>query len=295
MADSTVPIIIVNFNGGDLLTECVRSVLTSSVPVEVFVSDNGSTDGSIHFLKTVINDERLHIIYNNKNLGFAKANNRVLAGTKGDYLLFLNPDCLIQADTLKRLIAEMDSRPDVGMAGCFLRNLDGSEQAGCRRRVPTPWRTLVRIFFLDKLLPNHPKFQNISLSLTPLPGKPIGVEAISGAFMLVRRTAMDDVGLMDEGYFLHCEDLDWCMRFRQKGWKILFVPEVEVTHAKGTCSHTRPVRVEWHKHKGMVRFYRKFFRHQYPLPLMWCVICAVWLRFAAVAIVYSFRRMGRGG
>jgi len=293
MADPRVSVVIVNFNAGELLTECVRPVLSSNMPVEVFVSDNGSTDGSIHFLEDAIQDERLHIICNGKNLGFAKANNRVLAGTKGTHLLFLNPDCLIQADTLEHLIAKMDSRHDVGMAGCLICNPDGSEQAGCRRRVPTPWRTLVRLFFLDKLFPNHPKFQNISLSLTPLPDKPIEVEAISGAFMLVRRTAMEDVGLMDEAYFLHCEDLDWCMRFRQKGWKILFVPDVAITHAKGTCSHARPVRVEWHKHKGMVRFYRKFFRHQYPLPLMWCVICAVWLRFVAVAIVSSFRGIVR--
>jgi len=293
MADPRVSVVIVNFNAGELLTECVRSVLSSNMPVEVFVSDNGSTDESIRFLEDNIHDERLHIICNGKNLGFAKANNRVLADTKGGHLLFLNPDCLIQGDTLERLIAEMDSRHDVGMAGCLICNPDGSEQAGCRRRVPTPWRTLVRLFYLDKLFPNHPKFQNIALSLTPLPDKPIEIEAISGAFMLVRRTAMEDVGLLDEGYFLHCEDLDWCMRFRQKGWKILFVPDVEITHAKGTCSHARPVRVEWHRHKGMVRFYRKFFRHQYPLPLMWCVICAVWLRFIVIAIGSSFRGIVR--
>ena len=294
MAEKKTSVIIVNFNAGKFLMECVRVVLSSSVPVEVLISDNGSTDESISLLeKEMQEDSRYHVFKNKKNIGFASANNRVVSETTGEYILFLNPDCIVKPDTIERAISCIDSRPDVGMAGCLLRNLDGSEQAGCRRRVPTPWRTLVRLFYLDKLFPNHPRFQNIPMLLEPLPDKPIEVEAISGSFMLVRRTALDDVGLMDEGYFLHCEDLDWCMRFRQKGWKILFMPDVEATHIKGACSHTRPVRVEWHKHKGMVRFYRKFFRHQYPLLLMWLVICAVWLRFVAVAIVYSFRRIVR--
>jgi len=123
-----------------------------------------------------------------------------------------------------------------------------------------------------------------------LPDSPIKVEAISGAFMLVKRQALVDDGPMDEGYFLHCEDLDWCMRFRQKGWQILFVPGVGIVHHQGTCSHATPVRVEWHKHKGMVRFYRKFFRHQYPLLLMWCVIATVWTRFFLLALWLSWRR-----
>jgi len=286
-----VSIIIVNFNGGELLTECVRSVLSSTVAVEVFVSDNGSSDGSIYFLEQMIQDERLQIVQNGENLGFAAANNRIVPETKGNFLLFLNPDCLIGPDTLSRMLAEMESRDEVGMSGCLIRNLDGTEQAGCRRRVPTPWRTLVRMLCLDQLFPNHPKFESVIMHQRPLPEKPVYKEAISGSFMLVRRTAMDDVGLMDEGYFLHCEDLDWCMRFRQKGWKILFVPGVEVVHAKGVCSHARPVRVEWHKHKGMVRFYRKFFRHQYPFLLMWLVVLAVWLRFVVLAVILSLMKL----
>ncbi len=178
MGDPAISVVIVNFNAGELLTDCVRSVLTSSVPVQVIVSDNGSTDGSINILEESIRDERSNIIYNKENLGFAKANNRALADAQGDYLLFLNPDCLIQVDTLEHLIAEMGSRPEIGMAGCLIRNPDGSEQAGCRRRVPTPWRTLVRIFYLDKLFPHHQRFQNIPMSLEPLPEHPVEVEAI---------------------------------------------------------------------------------------------------------------------
>ena len=283
-------VIIVNFNCGTLLTDCVRSVLASTVPVEVFVSDNDSVDNSIQHLQQEICDNRLRIIMNGKNLGFAKASNMLLPKGNGDFLLFLNPDCLIKPDTVERMVRVLESRPDVGMAGCLLRNTDGSEQAGCRRRVPTPARTLVRILYLDRPFPFlHEK--GMLLYKEALPDEPQTVEAISGAFMLVRREALEDVGLMDENYFLHCEDLDWCMRFRMKGWKILFVPAVEAMHFKGACGINRPIRVEWHKHCGMVRFYRKFFRHQYPAPLMWLVICAVWGRFFAIASLIKVRKL----
>ncbi|MDX9817152.1 MAG: glycosyltransferase family 2 protein [Smithellaceae bacterium] len=125
----------------------------------------------------------------------------------------------------------------------------------------------------------------------PLPEKPIEVEAISGSFMLVKREAIDDVGVLDEGYFMHCEDLDWCMRFRQRGWKIIFVPEASVIHYQGTCSHARPVFVEWNKHKGMVRFYRKFFRHRYPGVLFWMVVSSVWIRFSMIAAYHALRKI----
>ena len=290
MSHSKVSVIIVNFNCGLLLTDCVRSVLASTVSVEVFVSDNGSVDDSIQYLQQEISDERLQITLNKSNLGFAKASNMLLPKGNGDFLLFLNPDCLIKPDTVERMVRVLESQPDVGMAGCLLRNTDGSEQAGCRRRVPTPARTLVRVLYLDRPFP-FLREKGTLLYKEALPDAPQTVEAISGAFMLVRREALEDVGLMDEAYFLHCEDLDWCMRFRRKGWKILFVPDVAITHHKGHCSHDRPIRVEWHKHKGMVRFYCKHFRHQYPAPLLWLVICAVWGRFFAIASFTSTRKL----
>jgi len=289
MDSVSVTVIIVNFNCGRLLTDCVRSVLASTVPVQVIVSDNGSTDGSIQYLRDKVTDERLQINMNGKNLGFARASNVVLPNADGDIILFLNPDCQIYPNTIKNMQNIVVQDSDAGMAGCLIRNTDGSEQAGCRRRVPTPVRTLIRVLHLDHPFP-FLREKGMLLHQEPLPDLPQPVEAISGAFMLVKREALEDVGLMDESYFLHCEDLDWCMRFRKQGWKILFVPDIEVTHAKGVCSRGRAVRVEWHKHKGMVRFYRKFFRHQYPLPLMVLVIAAVWMRFIALSVVLTARR-----
>jgi len=288
---SLVSVIIVNFNGGELLSLCVQSVLSSSIPLEVFISDNGSTDGSVARLRYRLGaDTRLSVIENHRNLGFSRANNLAAKLACGEYILYLNPDCILKGDTLPRMLAAMAAYPEAGMAGPLIRNPDGTEQAGCRRAVPTPWRTLVRVLNLNRLFPDHPRFRTFLLNKDPMLVEPVYIEAISGAFMFVRRQALKQVGPLDEGYFLHCDDLDWCMRFRQTGWKILFVPEVEVVHYQGECSKGRPIRILWYKHRGMVRFYRKFFRHQYPLPLMMLVVAAVWLRFSVLAVLELLRR-----
>ncbi len=287
-----ISVIIVNFNGGALLTESVRSVLASDVPVEVLVIDNASTDNSIYALRqSLADEERLSILENQSNLGFASANNIAAPHTKGDYLLFLNPDCIIGQDTIAQMVEIMDAHPKAGMAGSLILNVDGTEQKGCRRRVPTPWRTFVRVMGISKLLPDHPWFSDFDMASRPLPDSPVPVDAISGSFMFVRRSAMEAVGPMDEAYFLHCEDLDWCMRFRQQGYDVLFVPGVAVTHYKGVCGRDRPIRVMWHMHSGMVRFYRKFFRYKYSIALMWLVFAAVWGRFVALATLTNLRRL----
>lgn len=265
-----------------MLTEAVERALKSITPVEVFVADNGSKDDSIPLLrKTLGATSNLHISENHANLGFAGGNNHILSKAKGDYLLFLNPDCLIEPDTLSQMIDIMETHPDAGMAGCLIRNLDGSEQPGCRRYIPTPWRSMMRVLNLSQIFPKNASFQDFNLTGTPLPDGPVEIEAISGAFMLVRRSALEKVGPMDPNYFLHCEDLDWCMRFKQAGYQVLFVPNVVVTHVKGGCSSHRPIFVEWHKHKGMIRFYRKFFQQKYSSALMYLVFIAVWIRFLA--------------
>ncbi|MFP5440922.1 MAG: glycosyltransferase, partial [Gammaproteobacteria bacterium] len=226
-----------------------------------------------------------------KNLGFSGGCNVGIAASAAQHLLFLNPDCVLGPGALERLLEVLQSGPAIGMVGGLLLESDGAEQAGGRRAVPTPWRAFVRAFGLYRLGARWPVFSDVNLHEQPLPAQPVEVEAISGALMLVRRSAVDDTGPWDEGYFLHCEDLDWCMRFRQHGWKILFVPDAPVVHEKGVCSRSRPLFVEWHKHRGMARFYRKFFRDRYPLPLMWLVYAGVWLRFALVVLREQVRKI----
>lgn len=292
--DAAVPavgVIVVNYNAGDLLSACVGAVLGSEVPVEVVVSDNGSDDGSLEQLRALFStDPRLRILENRANLGFAAANNRVLPLVRADRLLFLNPDCLVGPDTLGRMLAFMDSRPDVGMAGCIVRNPDGSEQVASRRAIPDPWIALKRILRLDRLLPNRGG-RRLNLHHERLPAEPVEVEAISGSFMLVSRRALDAVGPLDEGYFLHCEDLDWFVRFRQGGWTIALVPDVSVIHHKGACSRRSPLLVERHKHRGMERFYRKFQAREYPMIFNRLVIFGIRAHFWSRVLVDTLSRM----
>ena len=290
---ATVSMVVVNYNAGKMLTDCV--VLGLKQAQEVIVVDNGSSDNSLAMLESSLgNDIRLTIIRNSNNLGFAVACNIGADVATGDYLLYLNPDCLLQKNTVAKLVESLNVNSSTGMAGGLLADPDGTEQAGGRRAIPTPWRSFVRAFGLSRFAARWPRlFYDFHLHKQPLPEKPINVEAISGACMMVKREAMVEVGHWDGGYFLHCEDLDLCMRFRQKGWDIVFVPDAPVVHYQGLCSSSRPVFVEWHKHKGMMRFYRQFFRHQYPGVLMWLVATGIWLRFSAVIVYYSFRRLSQ--
>ncbi len=283
-------VIIVNHNAGKLLGDCVQAILKQVR--EVIVVDNASTDGSLATLRTQNDQSALRLIESARNLGFAAACNLAVQAARQPYLLFLNPDSLPEPGALARMLKVLQQHPEAGMAGGLLKNPDGSEQRGGRRALPTPWRSFVSAFGLTRFSGRWPHlFFDFNLHRQPLPQQPISVEAISGALMLVRREAMEAVGPWDEGYFLHCEDLDWCLRFHQKGWDILFVPDAPVVHYQGTSSRARPLFVEWHKHRGMLRFYRKFFRQHYPGPLMVFVAAGVWLHFGLVAIHHTGRRI----
>ncbi len=288
-----VSVVVVNYNAGSLLVDCIRAALPQVS--EILVVDNASSDSSVEDCVRQFADEPLlKFLHNDANLGFAAACNIGFKKSTGGFVLFLNPDCCLEEGVVSKLLQGLQSASNIGMAGGLFVNPDGSEQGGGRRAVPTPWRSFVRAFGLSQFADRWPKlFFDFHLHKQPLPDRPIEVEAISGACMLVKREAVADVGLWDEGYFLHCEDLDWCMRFRQKDWRILFVPTARMTHALGACSRSRPIFVEWHKHKGMIRFYRKFFRHQYPGILMGLVTVGVWLRFGLVAAYHTGKRAGR--
>jgi hypothetical protein len=286
-----ISVVIVNYNAGSLLTACIGAALPQVD--EVVIVDNASSDDSLAQLNMRFPDEaRVRIIRNRRNLGFAVACNQGAAVAKGDTIMFLNPDCVLDANAVSRLHdvlkGHSEGKPKVAMVGGLLVNPDGTEQGGARRAIPTPWRSFVKAFGLSRLAHHFPRlFFDFHLHNQPLPEHPVEVEAISGACMLVCRRAMLEVGPWDEGYFLHCEDLDWCMRFRQKGYRIVFVPDARITHAQGVCGRARPIFVEWHKHKGMMRFYRKFFRRQYPGILMGLVALGVWMRFTMKAGYYG--------
>ncbi|MDD2892337.1 MAG: glycosyltransferase [Halothiobacillaceae bacterium] len=284
MAMHDVSVVMVNYNAGSLLADSVAAALAQAG--QVVVVDNASTDTSLALMEARFPGiPRLTVIRNSANTGFAAACNLGMRQCDSRYILFLNPDCVLGERAVSHMVATFATHPGTGMVGGLLLNEDGSEQGGGRRAVPTPWRSFVRATGLSYFANRWPKlFYDFHLHKQPLPAAPIQVEAISGALMLVSREALEDVGEWDDNYFLHCEDLDLCMRFRRNNWHILFDSGAPAIHKQGACSRSRPVFVEWHKHLGMVRFYRKFFHHQYPGLMMGVVTVGVWMRFALVAI-----------
>ncbi|MFW9265737.1 glycosyltransferase family 2 protein [Pseudomonas sp. NR3] len=291
---SECDVIIVNYNAGDLLLASVRSAFAAGAS-KVIVVDNDSHDDSLMLLARIdAATGSPQIVRNATNLGFAAACNQGARLSEASNLLFLNPDTELAADAIDRMLQALCSSPGIGMVGGFLCNPDGSEQAGGRRVFPTPRRAFMRAFGLSRLSALFPSvLSDFLLHKEPLPRVPVAVEAISGACMLVKREAIESVGLWDEDYFLHCEVLDWCMRFHQAGWRVLFVPDARVMHVFGGCSRHRPYFVEWHKHLGFLRFYRKFFRRKYPTVLWVSVIIGVWLRFGLVVLRHATNRLGQ--
>lgn len=285
-----IDVVIVNYNAGHHLKTCLASLRNHQLN-RVVVVDNASSDTSLGDVCPSEYDFSTVVIRNERNLGFATACNIGIKNSSAPYLLFLNPDCSVAPLAIERLLQVLDSTGGIGMVGGMLCHPDGTEQRGGRRVFPTPRSAFVRAFGLSRLARIFPRyFSDFLLHNEPLPEVPVAVDAISGACMLVRRAAVGEVGLWDEGYFLHCEDLDWCMRFREKGFQIMFVPDARVFHQLGACSQARPIFVEWHKHRGMLRYYRKFFRDRYSAVMWGMVVAGVWLRFVFVAARHGIRR-----
>jgi GT2 family glycosyltransferase len=291
--DRLVSAVIVNFNAGDFLTVAVQSLLASDVsPVEIIVVDNASTDDSISRLQATIDDARLIVLHAGRNLGFAGACNVGIQASRGAAILLLNPDCRIYPGTLAALIEELDADPSIGMVGPLIVNPDGSEQRGCRRDVPNPWQIFCVAFGLHRLMPRHPRFRTFNLAAEPMPCGPVAVPAISGACMLVARETIERIGYLDDSYFLHFEDIDWCMRLGAVEGRIVFVPGAVVVHTQGVCSRTRPIRVEYHKHRSLIRFLRQNFTGYYPSSFMAVVSVVVMLRLGPSILRALLHRRG---
>lgn len=280
IASPRVVAVIVNYNAGVLLRRAVDALLAGTPrPDAVVVVDNASSDGSAAALQAdPAYRVAVHFIGNDRNRGFAAANNQVLAGGDADFWLLVNPDCLLEPDTLHELLACMRQDPAVGLAGGALRNPDGTLQKTAKRRLPTPWSGLARSLGLHRLGAAGRLADFDLAGHTPAAAGAETVEAISGAMMLVRGSALADVGLLDEGYFMHCEDLDWCKRFHDAGYRVVYVPSAGALHWKGASG--RGPRVVWYLHRGMLRFYNKHYRRHYPWPFSVLVYAGVGLRCA---------------
>ncbi len=228
-------VIIVNYNVKHFLEQALLSIQKAiqGIDTEIFVVDNASQDGSVAMLRQKFPSVKL--ILNTKNVGFAAANNLAIKAIQGKYVVFINPDTVVQEDTFRTLISFFENHSDAGMVGCKILNPDGTLQLACRRRFPTAWVALSRLTGLSKLFPKSRLFGQYNLTYLN-PDEIYPVEAISGSFMMARNDALQAVGSFDETWFMYGEDLDLCYRFGKAGWKIYYVPTTTIIHFKGESS-----------------------------------------------------------
>lgn len=261
-------IVIVTATGGrNLLRACLQSLdrypLTCGEAV-VHVVDNASGDGTVEMVRTEFPQVKLREV--GRNAGFSVANNLILASTRGPLALLLNPDTEALQGTLDRCVQSMLERPQVGMVGCRLVQPDGTFDHAAKRSFPTPLGALAHFAKIGRVLQGGALAQ---YRATEVPEHGQGeVDAVNGAFMLVRRSAIEQVGLLDEAYWLYMEDLDWCYRFHQAGWQVWYEGSSSFVHVKGGTSKRRghrSLRTNVAFHRGMGRFYRKFYAGRRPL------------------------------
>ncbi len=244
-----VSVIVVAADSGPQLRECVRVLLTSTLPLELVLSDNDSHDGVPQAIeRAYAHDARVKVLYNRRNLGFGAAVNAGAKHVRGPVLLILNPDCMLQPAELERLLAALAAHPKAGVGGAVGCDEQGRADPASWRRDPLLRRALNSMLGRDGEQVNMPG---------EIPAEVIQTEAVSGALMLMPRPVFARVGGFDEGYFLHCEDLDICRGVRNLGYQVLLAGDVRVLHGKGGSSRHRPVFVSRWKHRGMWRWFRK--------------------------------------
>jgi N-acetylglucosaminyl-diphospho-decaprenol L-rhamnosyltransferase len=293
--DVTVSVVMVSYHTGPVLDDAVAALLDQNVELELILVDNGNpAEALAQFRHRAAIDPRLRLVTGHGNIGYAAACNRGAREARGRYLLLLNPDCILLPDTIGEMIRAVSPFGHPLVAGCRIVNPDGTDQRGSRRELPTPWMTLVEALRLDRIAPNHPYFKRLNHHDTPLPDAVSAVPAISGAFMLITLDDYRSVGGMDEGYFLHVEDLDFCFAMSRSGGTVLFVPQIKVVHHKST-SRVSPIFIEWHKAMGFTRYFTKNFIDHYPRFFLRVVNMLIWsyflLRVAAMGKEAVFRSL----
>jgi len=219
-------IIIISFNTKDFLQKCLASLranISRKIKYEVIVVDNSSKDDSVEMVKAEFPE--VILIQNEKNLGFAKANNLGIKKAKGDYILFLNSDTVVPKNTIEHMLSFMDKNKNVGASTCKVLLVNGQIDDASHRGFPTPWNAICHFSNLSKLFPKSKFFSDYSLGFMDL-NLTHKIDALAGAFMLVRREAGKDAKWWDEDYFFYGEDIDFCYQLKQKGWDVYYVPDV---------------------------------------------------------------------
>ncbi len=265
-------IIIVNFNAEKFLVECLDSICaqTKQISFDIWVVDNNSIDASVPMVQQ--NFPQVNLIENKENIGFAKANNQAIARCTGDYILLLNPDTLVLQNAVEKMGDFMDANPTVGICGCKVLNEDRTLQLACRRSIPTLGVAFFRLTGLSKLFPKSKLTSKYNLTYID-PNGPHEVDAVSGAFLMIRRKVVDDIGFLDERFFMYGEELDWCLRTKKAGWTVMYYPDAEIIHYKGECSKSNSRKAAFEFYRSMYLFHKKHFAGNYN-PLINVIIYA---------------------
>jgi GT2 family glycosyltransferase len=280
-------IIIVNYNSTDYLLTCLRSVYDSlqGLPAKVFVQDNASEDNvdrvNEMFPKVLLSK-------NSYNMGFSKAANNAMKQSTAPYIVLLNPDTHVTHGFFECVLRYMEENPDVGIVGPKVLNRDGSVQ-GSARSFPT----LLTAFFgrnslLTRWFPNNRVTRQHMLTTGSDGVTPMAVDWVSGACMVVRKKAFEDVGFMDECFFMYWEDVDWCKRIWHSGWKVVYFPQASIVHYVGGSSDKLVIRSVFEFHKSCYRFFNKYTK--FPLSVVSpLVFWGIALRFFFVLFFHKMR------
>jgi GT2 family glycosyltransferase len=286
-----VSIIIVNYNTPKLTAEAIDSILSSQTKYsyEIIVIDNHSSDHSVQLIKERFPEVKL--IVNEENVGFAKANNQGINLSKGRYILLLNSDTIVKEDTIEKMIEFMDKNRRIGASGCKVLLPNGKLDRACHRGFPTPMASFYYLVGLSKLFPKSPRFNQYHLGYMNL-DEPHPIDCLVGAFMLVRREVIEQVGLLDEDFFMYGEDIDWCYRIKQAGWEIYYCPFTSIIHYKGASSKKKPFKIVYEFHRAMFLFHKKHYSEKYSFVINSLVYIGIATKFMLSTVVNTFRKIG---
>jgi len=279
-------VIIVNYNVEHFLNHCLLSVQNAckGMKTEIFVVDNNSVDGSVEMVRKHFPEVKL--IVNADNVGFSRANNQALKMATGDYQLLLNPDTVVEHDTFRKIVAFMDAHPDAGALGVKMVDGTGKFLPESKRGLPTPTVAFYKIFGLAKLFPKSKRFGRYHLGFLDKE-QTHEVEVLSGAFMLLRKEALEKAGLLDEDFFMYGEDIDLSYRIIKVGYKNYYYPEARIIHYKGESTKKNSINYVFVFYRAMVIFAKKHFSNTNAHLFSLFINSAIWAR-ASVAILSRF-------
>ncbi len=283
-------VVIVSYNVKHYLWQCLRSVFIAGqgIDMEVFVVDNNSQDGSIPYLRQYY--PQVHFIQNTENVGFSRANNQAIRLSKGEYVLLLNPDTIVLSNTFRDCLTFLDANPQAGATGVAMYGHDGAFALESRRGLPVPWTSLCKMLGLTALFPHSRLFGRYYMQFLNA-DKVSQIEVISGAFNMLRREALDQIGLLDEDFFMYGEDIDLSYRMLLGGWKNYYLP-TPILHYKGESTQKSSYRYVYIFYNAMLIFINKHFRRRYHL-FTYLIHVAVHLRAALDMLLRFGKRMKR--